>query len=247
LAGCRGWVLVKLYLGLKGRFYLGLRSHVDGVLVMFPTRLECRAGSVGARGAAAGLWRLLAATAAILAIAAAGPALAGGPVSAVSTNGVGLVRGGAPLPDFQIDFLSDLGTSPLALPRANTGDLDIALTSPDHSVLHFLFSPRPQFGFSLDKDTGTTRGYAGLSWNVFGFSGISGNLGLAGSVTQSGPEDPNRRLLGPPLALHSTFELGYQFGSQDSLSLSLDHATTPDFLNEHGDINNIHLRYGLHF
>jgi hypothetical protein len=214
---------------------------------MFPTRLDGRNGSVGARGRAAVSWRALAAMAVILAIAGTGPAVAAGLTSAASTDGISLVRGGAPLPDFHIDFLSDLGTSPLALPGANTGDLDIALTSPDHSVLHLLFSPRPQFGFSLDKDTGTSRGYAGLNWNVFGFSGISGTLGLAGSMTRPSADDPTRRLLGPPLALHSTFELGYQFGNQDSLSLSLDHATAPDFLNEHGDINNIRLRYGLHF
>jgi len=176
-----------------------------------------------------------------------GAALAEGPALASATNGVNLVRGGAPLPDFQFNFLSDLGTSPLALPGANTGNLDIAVTSPDHSVLHFLFSPRPQFGFSVDRDTGTGRGYAGLNWNVFEFSGISGNLGIAGSLTRSSVDDPTKRLLGPPLELHSTFELGYQFGSEHSLSLSLDHATAPDFLNEHGDINNIRLRYGLHF
>ena len=48
------------------------------------------------------------------------------------------------------------------------------------------------------------------------------------------------------MALHSTFELGYHFGAQNSLSLSLDHATATDFLNERDD-NNISLRYGLHF
>jgi len=199
----------------------------------------------GRLGGAAWCGRI--AVAATLAVACWGPALADGPASASSTNGVALVRGGAPLPDFQIDFLSDFGNSALALPGANTGNLDIAVTSPDHSVLHFLFSPRPQFGFSVDRDTGTGRGYAGLNWNVFEFSGITGSLSFAGSLTRPSVDDPTRRLLGPPLALHSTVELGYQISDEHSLSLSLDHATTPDFLNDHGDINNIRLRYGLHF
>jgi hypothetical protein len=183
--------------------------------------------------------------AAAVMLAAAQPVLAAGQTGPLADNGGILVRGGAPLPDFHLDLLDDLGVTPLALP-GSTGDLAISLTSPDQGMLHLLFSPRPQFGVSVDQGTGTARSYAGFAWNVFEFSGISGNFGLAGSLTQIGTEDPTRRLLGPPLALHSTFELGYHFGAQNSLSLSLDHATATDFLNERDD-NNISLRYGLHF
>lgn len=174
------------------------------------------------------------------------PAFAGGPVAGPMSNGGLLVRGGAPLPDFQISFLDNLMGSPLSLPGGSTGGFTIALRSPDQGVLHMLFSPRPQFGISLDRDTGTSRSFAGFAWNVFDIYGVSGNLGLAGSLTQIGAEDPNRHLWGPSLALHGTLEFGYRIDDQNSLSLSLDHVTTPDLFNERTD-NNISLRYGLHF
>ena len=56
-----------------------------------------------------------------------------------------------------------------------------------------------------------------------------------------------RRSLGPPLALHSTFEFGYELGDRHSLTLSLDRATAPDIFNEHNELDNLHLRYGLKF
>lgn len=216
--------------------------------------LECSRTSIDSRpdsGRAALRARLgmaLAGMAWAVTLALTPPALAGGPTTIDATNGGVLVRGGAPLPQFNIDFLNTGLGSALALPGGNGGDLTISLKSPGSSVLDMLFSPRPQLGISVDPSTGASRGYAGIAWNVFAFSGISGSLGFAGSVTQPGPEDPTRRLLGPPLALHSTFSLGYSFGGNDSLSLSLDHATMPDFLSDHSvDFDNIRLQYGVHF
>jgi hypothetical protein len=169
------------------------------------------------------------------------PALAAG----VTPLGL-LVPGGAPRPELRREFTSPLAGPP-ALAPGNDGDLEISLTSADRSVLHFLFSPRPQLGMDVDRETGVSRSFAGLSWNVFDNAGFYGNLGLAGSLTRSGPEELNRRLFGAPLALHSSFEFGYQIGNNNSLSLSVDHASTPDFLNDRNELNNLRLRYGLKF
>ena len=106
-------------------------------------------------------------------------------------------------------------------------------------MLQFLFSPRSQFGIATDPDTGTSRSYAGLSWNLFENNGFFGNLRPRRQLRRgSGAEEMDRRALGPPLALHSTFEFGYQLGDQHSLTLSLDHATTPDFLTERNELDN---------
>ena len=69
----------------------------------------------------------------------------------------------------------------------------------------------------------------------------------AGSIVRPGAEEMAPRALGPSFALHSMFELGYQIGDGHSLTLSLDRATTPDFLSERNEFNNLHLRYGLKF
>ena len=172
----------------------------------------------------------------------AGAVLMTPPQAAVagSAANAALVPGGFALPEFRLDF-PDLLAGPPA------GDLQISLTSSDKSVLQFLFSPRSQFGFNTDPGTGTSRGYVGLSWNLFDNSGFFGNLGFTGSLTRPGAEEMYRRSFGPSLAVHGTFELGYQIGNQHSLTLSLDHATAPDPYSEHSDYNNFRLRYGLKF
>ncbi len=176
------------------------------------------------------------------------PALAAGITTVSSpTDGSALVRGGAPLAEVDLDFPT--APSPLdSLPLSSTGNLAIAVTSTDQGVLHFLFSPREEFGASVDRSTGTSRSFAGLNWNLFDQSGVFGNVGLAGSVTDAGITDPERRLLGPPLAMHGTVELGYHIGDQHSLSLSLDHASRLDLGNDRGALSDdFRLRYGYRF
>jgi hypothetical protein len=201
-------------------------SALDGALAarLLGRRTAARAGALGVLAAAA---LLMAAPQAL----------------AASGGGGALVPGGFPLPEFRLNF-PDLLAGP---PPMGPSDLKISLTSPDKSVLQFLFSPRSQFGFSTDRETGTSRSYAGLSWNLFENSGFFGNLDLSGSFTRPGATELYRNDLGPPLALHSTFEFGYQLGAQHSLTLSLDHATAPDLFGDRYDNNNLRLRYGLKF
>jgi hypothetical protein len=191
------------------------------------------------------LWRRLALAAPILAaFMGLQPAWAGGQVQPLPGSGGTLVPGSAPLPEFRLDFILD-DAARRNLTPGGSDNLEIALTSPDNSVFRFLFSPRPQFGFNLDRTTGN-RGYAGLTWNLFDSDRLFGNFGLAGSYADPGaPNDPLHRPLGPPLMLHGALELGYHFGSQHSLSLSLDQGRDARLGTETSD--NLRLRYGLRF
>ncbi|HUK60390.1 MAG TPA: PilZ domain-containing protein [Stellaceae bacterium] len=155
-----------------------------------------------------------------------------------------LVPGGAPLPEFRLDF-PNLLLDPIGPPA--THDLQISVDSPDRGVFSFLFSPRSRFGLAQDPTTGTSRSYAGLTWNLFDHAGFFGNLSIAGSVTRPGPEEMYRRYLGPTVGLHQEFELGYQLGDRHSLTLSLDHETSPDPFAERSELDNLRLRYGLKF
>jgi hypothetical protein len=186
---------------------------------------------------------------ALLALAAAAPAAAADLTQPLSVDTGGLVRGGAPLPEFHLNFLpNDAVGQALSLPgRAN--DLDVALTSPQDGVFHFLFSPRPQWGFGPDRMTGVNRGYAGLTWSLFDNDRLFGSFGLAGTYDpgQTTPYDPLRRALGPPLMMRGALEFGYQFGDQHSLSLRLDEGRGTDFRLNSENSDNLQLRYGLKF
>ena len=152
-----------------------------------------------------------------------------------------LVRGGAALPRFEPSFPLEIGPPPSANSASNE-NLEISLSSPDHGVLHFLFSPRAVAGETFGFGSTVTGNYAGLAWNIFGNDKLFGTLALTGAVNREALDDPTHRLYGPLLSLHSTFELGYSFNAQQSLSLSLDHATPSPYYG-----NDLRLRYGYHF
>jgi hypothetical protein len=195
-------------------------------------------------------WRaalVVAAAAALAAVPGTRPAWAGGQTQPLAGSGDTLVPGSAPLPEFHLDFILDDPAGHSVATPGNSGNLEIALTSPDSGVFRFLFSPRPQFGLNLDRTAGN-RGYAGLTWNLFDGSHLFGNFGLAGSYADPGaPNDPLHRPLGPPLMLQGALELGYHIGTQHSLSLSLDQGRAPAAGLGGETSDNLRLRYGLRF
>jgi hypothetical protein len=178
----------------------------------------------------------------------AAPALAGGQTAPLTLSN-GPSRVVAEQPELHLDYLLNDPTRRAAAPALGSDNLEIALTSPDVGVFRFLFSPRPQFGLSLDKVTGN-RGYAGLTWNLFDSGSVFGNLGLAGSYDPGvgAPNDPlGRTLTTPSLTLHGALELGYHIGARHSLSLSLDQGRSPDLKLNAETTDNLRLRYGLKF
>jgi hypothetical protein len=186
---------------------------------------------------------------------AAGPALAGGQTTQLSFTGDALVRGAEARPEFHLDYLLNDSARRGVAPQLGSDNLEIALTSPDVGVFRFLFSPRPQFGLSLDRGAGN-RGYAGLTWNLFDSGSVFGNVGLAGSYDpRAGSYDPRiglpsdtlRRPLTSSVMVHGALELGYHIGARHSLSLSLDQGRSPELRLNAETTDNLRLRYGLKF
>jgi hypothetical protein len=185
----------------------------------------------------------------LAAVLAGAPAYAGGQTQQLTIIGGPTAPGAAAAPDFHLDFLlEDPARSALRGP-GTTNNLEITLTSPNSDAFHFMFSPRPQFGFSTDRITGANRGYAGLTWNLFDSDTVFGNLGLVGAYDpgSTAPNDPLRRPLGPPLMLHGALEFGYHLGDQHSLSLQLDEGRAPELRLNGETSDNLRLRYGLKF
>jgi len=185
---------------------------------------------------------------ALLALGGAGAALAADQAQPLAP-GATLVRGGAPLPEFHLNFMIDDPVRQPVEPSLLGDDLEIAMTSPGSGVFHFLFSPRPQFGVGYDRMTASNRGFAGLTWSLFDNDRLFGSIGLAGSYDpgSNSPYDPLHRALGPPLMVHGALEFGYQLGQQHSLSLRLDEGHAPDFRLGGENSDNLSLRYGLKF
>ncbi len=179
------------------------------------------------------------ALAALLALAA--PAFADG--AAVSYAGT-LVRGGAPMPQFQLAFPENSGQT-----AAIGGHLEIDVTSPNKGAFSFLFSPRPQWGSNYDAATGTTSSSAGFNWNDrLGGSRFYGGFGLVGSVLNPGPDDLSHRMQGSSPALYGTVHFGYDLGGEQNLLLSFDRARTADFNTDRGELgDNLRLNYGVKF
>ena len=173
----------------------------------------------------------------------AGTAFAGGQVQQITIGGT-LQRGGAPLPEFHLNFLPSEPTPPAL---GGNGNLEIALATPDASGFSFLFSPRPQFGLGFDRATGTNRAYAGLAWSLFDSRTVFGNIGVAGSYDAgTAANEQPRRFFGPPMMLHGALQFGYHLGEQQSLSLSLSQEHAPELRGGEAS-DNLRLRYGLKF
>ncbi len=186
---------------------------------------------------------------ALLALAALAPAAAADQVQPLGGDGGTLVRGGAPLPEFHLNFLSDGPVRQALTPAASADNLEIALTSPGSGVFHFLFSPRSQLGFGFDQMTGVNRGYAGVTWNLFDNNRLFGSVGIGGTYDpgSNNPFDTLRRPLGPPLMMRGALEFGYQFGDQHSLSLRVDEGRAVDLRLNAESSDNLQLRYGVKF
>lgn len=183
-----------------------------------------------------------------LVVGSAGAVFAAGQTTQLTLRDDALVPSAASQSEFHLDYLLNDPTRRGAMPQLGGDNLEIALTSPDIGVFSFLFSPRPQFGLTLDRSSGN-RGYAGLTWNLFDSGSVFGNVGVAGTYDPGtgAPNDPLHRALTSPLTLHGALELGYHIGGQHSLSLSLDQGRSPDLKANADTTDNLRLRYGLKF
>ena len=156
----------------------------------------------------------------------------------------------AAAPVFHMDFLLDDARRLSEATLGTTRDLEISLTSPNNSVFRFMFSPRAQFGFGYDPVSGASRGYAGLTWDLFTENSIYGRLGLASSFDAGGLGGglPERRMQIAPVTFHGAIELGYRFDQKNSVSLAIDQGVVPIARGNNPEtVDNFVLRFGRKF
>ncbi|MDE2229710.1 MAG: hypothetical protein KGL11_11815 [Alphaproteobacteria bacterium] len=165
-------------------------------------------------------------------------------VPAFALESTPLVRGGAPLPQFELNLPN------LTPPSGTSDNFEIALTAPgSKNAFSFIFSPRPESALELDRASNTMRNVAGLSWNIFNSNRFYGDFGLSGSFLNPATDPMHEALAGgAPASVRGTLSLGYDLGDRQSLMLSFDHTRTPDLSTEHGEFgDNFRLGYGVKF
>lgn len=181
-----------------------------------------------------------------LALALAGQARAAETSTVTLTNGgTNLVPGGAPAPEFHMDFMLN---NPAGGAQGSSQNLEVSMPTTNNATLRMLFSPRPQFGVGVDPISGTNRAYAALTWNWFNDHSLYGNFGVGGSFDQPAiaGTDPTHGAPLAPLMFHSAVEFGYSFSGQNSVSFSVDQGVVPRSSGAE-PVDNFMLRYGLKF
>ena len=195
--------------------------------------------------------RMVVTLGAAVAVALSGAAArAAGPTTTINIATGDLVPGAATVPEFHMDFLLDDAARLATTPAGARQNVEVSLTTPNNSVMRFMFSPRPQIGFGYDPVSGTNRAYAALTWNLFKDDALYGNFGLASSFDPSlgGSTDPLHRTPIAPLMFHGAVEFGYSFNSQNRVSFSVDQGVIPLSRGSGPEpVDNFTLRYGLKF
>ena len=184
--------------------------------------------------------------AALLALAPIAAHAGGTPPPESLSGGLKLVWGALPVPDFS--GTPSIGPGRLVDPPPGFA---IMLTMPAAPDQEFMFSPRlPQLLPDSTTSSLGQRAYLGFSFDMGQKTGFYGSLGLGGSIASAGGSGFDELARPHPtssLLLHGGLEFGYRPDPQNSVSLSLDQAKAPDFL-DHGDsVSSVRLRYGLKF
>jgi lipid A 3-O-deacylase len=131
---------------------------------------------------------------------------------------------------------------------------EILFTSP--AIFHYIFSPRPHIGFSINTQGNTDQIYIGATWRLLHFTQIfndrdgvyfNGSLGGAAHDGKRVANDPKRKDLGSSYLFRESFELGYEFVPRQSMSLFLDHISDAKLTHHNDGLTNVGVRYGYGF
>lgn len=124
------------------------------------------------------------------------------------------------------------------------------------TFLHWIFSPRPMIGASINSQRNTDQAYAGLTWTILDFKeiftdrdGIYLNGSLGGAV-HDGPlesTDPEKKQLGSRVLFRESVEIGYEFLPRQSISVFGDHISDAHLTKHNAGLSNLGLRYGYGF
>ena len=154
-----------------------------------------------------------------------------------------------PVDEFRLGALyHDLG---LWAKSSNEGGVDFnveLIFSPSLDLLSGVL--RPNLGFSLNSEGGTSKIYGGAVWEYRWLRGYFVDLAL-GLAVHNGETDEGEATtmnqLGSPVLFRLAFEAGVTIGQRHLISLMFDHISNAYLAEPNEGLDTLGLRYGLRF
>lgn len=127
------------------------------------------------------------------------------------------------------------------------GNIEFLFVSPD--ILHYILSPRPQIGFSVNSDRNTSSGYFGLNWEWRPWGGLFADFSFGGMVHDGHmhSNDIHQKELGCHLLFRESIEVGWRIANRHSLSFLVDHSSNGRLCSKNEGLNDLGIRYGYKF
>lgn len=126
---------------------------------------------------------------------------------------------------------------------------EILFNIPDDSVLHYIWSPRPHLGTSINTRGGTSQFYGGLTWHFAIYSPLFFEVSLGGELHngRTSEKSSKRQALGSQGLFRESVSLGAEFCQNHTLSVMLDHASNASLTSDNPGLTSLGLRYGYKF
>lgn len=127
---------------------------------------------------------------------------------------------------------------------------DVLFTSPQIDAFHWIGSPRPEVGVTINTKGEDHILHAGLTWQLpvfdtpFYLEGTFGAAAHSGYV-DSGP--PGRRLYGCRVNFYERFGVGANLGESLTATLTYEHMSNAGLCGNNAGISNFGVRLGMKF
>jgi hypothetical protein len=107
----------------------------------------------------------------------------------------------------------------------------------------------PNIGVSINDRGDTSKGYAGLLWEIEAPFGVFLDLGIGGAIHDGRREtrDEDRKELGARVLLRAALDLGYSITEHHRLMVSFDHISNAYTKSPNEGLDTLGIRYGYRF
>ena len=128
-------------------------------------------------------------------------------------------------------------------------NLELQFSEPGWEAWEYILSPRPIIGGTINTAGDTSRGYAGLYWDLYPVDWlfVGGAVGATVHDGELDESDPDRRALGSRVLFHLALEIGIRFADHHGLSLYADHASNANLADDNEGIETAGVRYTYFF
>lgn len=128
-------------------------------------------------------------------------------------------------------------------------DVNFELLFVSPRFLHFVWSPRPHLGVTVNSVGDTSKAYAGLSWEWSFFGNWFAGFSLGGAIHDGKltTQRTDRKELGCRVLFRESIDAGYRFAGRHGISAYFDHISNARLCSRNEGLEGFGLRYGYKF